>query len=145
MSVLRSSFRRAKRPNPGLSYLRVPLASIPGEVIQLRLKLLAASTYRRDLGKRLQVSRQAASGPQPAQHAEPPKHRRRSPGHERRPADSARIWVAISTGVYSGKLVEVRASALVSDAADATMPVQPASRESRLAGVRGSAVRRRHR
>ncbi len=48
-----------------------------------------------------------------------------------------KICFKIFFGVYSGRLIEVRASALVSDADDARAPVQPARRESRLAAEQG--------
>ena len=107
--------------------LRV-LASIPGASCWL----LRLSAGERDLGKRRQISvgcRLIVA----AQHDEPQKHRKESPGHDPRTASPVQIRFKTLAFVYSDRLIEVTASVLVSEAEDASTPVQPTSRESRLA------------
>jgi hypothetical protein len=75
--------------------------------------------------------RRAASGPEAA----PMLNRQsaaRIPRSWHRGASAARIHVEIFASVYSGRLVEVGASVLVSGVDDARTPVQSAPRESRL-------------
>ena len=54
-------------------------------------------------------------------------------GHGRHTANAVKIRFEIFAGAHSGRLVELRASALVTDAKNAQAPIQPTSRESRLA------------
>ncbi len=61
---------------------------------------------------------------------------REVPGHEDRAAATVRFHPGIFAGVSSRRLVEVRASALVRYAKNAHAPLQPTSRQSRLAGRR---------
>jgi hypothetical protein len=63
------------------------------------------------------------------------RHREECPGHDRRTDSPVQIRFKILAGVYSDRLIEVRASVLVRDAKDARTSVQPPSRESRLAGT----------
>src|SRR6266851_1246763 len=69
------------------------------------------------------------------------KHRKEPAGHDCRTASTVQIRFKIFVGVYSDRLIEVRASVLVSDADDARAPVQPAPRESRLTATAGASPR----
>jgi hypothetical protein len=84
------------------------------------------------------VLRRAASRPEAAQHAEPPEPLQRLPGQEGSGTGTVRIRFQISGDAYSGRLVEVEISALVSDAGGAQVPVQAAHRELRLTVLESS-------
>jgi hypothetical protein len=130
MTGARTRVARARR------FRVVRLASIPGAVIQLRPGLLVGSAYGRDLGGCHQLS----SRPQ-ADLNQPGTRNRRSPA--RNPQVTNATTPALSRFAPGSswhllrKLVEVMASALVSDARNTQAPVQSASRESRLASVSG--------
>jgi len=68
------------------------------------------------------VLRRAASGPQTARHAGPLESFKEFPGHEDRTVSAVRFRPRILAGARSGRLVEVKASALVSDARSAQAP-----------------------
>src|SRR6266498_3487533 len=78
------------------------------------------------------VLRRAASGPQAARHAGPLESFKEFPGHEDRSVNAVRFRPGILAGACSGRLVEAKAFALVSDARSAQAPGSVDSRESRL-------------
>ena len=65
----------------------------------------------------------------------PPLANKVFPGHQAGAAAAVRFRPGILGGVCSGRSVEVRASALVSGVKNTQAPVQPSSREPRLACV----------
>jgi hypothetical protein len=95
---------------------------------------LTGNAYGRDLGRCQQLPGGLHAGFNQADMLDRRNPARNSPGHEDRAATTVRFRPGILAGACSGRIVEVRVSALVSVAKNAQAPGQATSRESRLNG-----------